>query len=265
MAARHRLGQGAARARASPGRPPLRRRAWLPRSRSRARSGARGRAGRRAAWPGRIVRRSPAAQRGRGSELAITERLNGLTTSRSCAPEAFRQRGASQSRTLSATLKSRRLPSAGARPPCCLPQDRSRREALPPDRPWRDQEGISQVPDPGRAHRPPGQARRLHPLPQIEIPRFRFNWQGKPAGSARERATPAIRWRALPAPPPASTSSRWRSASTSWPPSWARSWSCRGSSPAGGAPFPSRRSSTRTSAAWGRRACATSSARSARR
>src|SRR5438094_1468595 len=43
------------------------------------------------------------------------------------------------------------------------PEDRPRCEALPADRPRRHQEGVPEVPHPGRADRPAGQAHRLHP------------------------------------------------------------------------------------------------------
>ena len=128
-----------------------------------------------------------------------------------------------------------------------------------------DQEGIPQVPDPERADRPPGQAHRLHPPSPDRDPALPLRQQGGGRRRPGRRARPA---KASDGDAghrsPATTSWRRRSRSTSWPPSWARSWSCRASSRAAAARCRSRRSSTRTSAGWARRACATSSARSAR-
>src|ERR1700689_994961 len=57
------------------------------------------------------------------------------------------------------------------------------------------------------------------PIPQIDIPRFRYG-DKQQGGAGQGAATRAGRARET-------TSSRWTSRSTSWPPSWARSSSCR--------------------------------------
>ena len=75
------------------------------------------------------------------------------------------------------------------------------------------------------------------PLPQIEIPRFRFG-QKEAGGVGQGEGERATAWTAPPASSPATTCSRSRSRSTSWPPSSARSWSCPASSPAAGARCP---------------------------
>ena len=118
----------------------------------------------------------------------------------------------SESRTLASSADEPSREQGGRTDDAHAPEDRARREALPADRPRRDQEGLPQVPDPGRADRPPGPPRRLHPPSPDRDPALPLRPARRRAAWARAKASAATAWTARPAPSPATTSSRSRSA-----------------------------------------------------
>ena len=126
-----------------------------------------------------------------------------------------------------------------------------------------------------RADRPQGQGPRLHPPAADRHPalplrrqaagRRRAGRTGRSGDAGRQgRARSGGRGQGGDRTP-ASTRSRSSCRSTSWPRSWARSWSCRASSPRAKSASSPRRTATSASAAPAPSRCATSSAPSARR